>query len=69
MYIWSLPAIACTRDVSGLPVAVTRALLSEGLESLLAQERDHQAALFLTEDHAEGKAAFKARRAPVFHGR
>ncbi len=52
-----------------LPVAVTRALLSEGLESLLAQERDHQAALFLTEDHAEGKAAFKARRAPVFHGR
>jgi 2-(1,2-epoxy-1,2-dihydrophenyl)acetyl-CoA isomerase len=52
-----------------LAVASTKALLAEGLDALLDREREQQAMLLLTEDHAEGKAAFAAKRAPRFAGR
>lgn len=52
-----------------LPVAITKALLAEGLDALLDRELEQQAKLLLTADHAEGKAAFAAKRAPVFTGR
>lgn len=52
-----------------LPIAMTKALLAEGLDALLDRERDIQAALFMTADHAEGKAAFMAKRASRFTGR
>lgn len=51
-----------------LPVAYTRAFLAEGLDAALDWEREVQSALFLSADHAEGKAAFLAKRAPVFKG-
>ena len=37
--------------------------------ALLDRERDIQAALSMTADHAEGKAAFMAKRTPRFTGR
>jgi enoyl-CoA hydratase/carnithine racemase len=52
-----------------LPIALTKALLAEGLDALLDRERDAQAALFLTADHAEGKAAFAQKRPPRFVAR
>lgn len=51
-----------------LPIAMTRALLAEGLDHALDRELDLQSALFLTADHAEGRDAFLARRSPVFRG-
>ena len=56
-------------DMAPLPVALTRAYLSRGLDEALAWERDTQSALFATDDHAEGKAAFLGKRRPVFTGR
>jgi enoyl-CoA hydratase/carnithine racemase len=52
-----------------LPVALTRQHLAAGLDAVLDWERDTQATLFLTADHAEGRAAFLAKRPPVFEGR
>ncbi len=52
-----------------LPLALTKQYLSAGLDAALDQERELQAALFLTADHQEGKAAFLGKRAPAFSGR
>ncbi|EOQ80679.1 enoyl-CoA hydratase/isomerase family protein, partial [Pseudomonas aeruginosa] len=51
-----------------LPLAMTKALLAEGLDLLLEREGELQSQLFLSADHAEGKAAFLAKRPPVFRG-
>lgn len=51
-----------------LPVAMTRQHLAAGLDAALDWEREAQSTLFLTADHAEGKAAFLAKRPPVFKG-
>lgn len=51
-----------------LPVALTRQHLAAGLDAALDWEREAQSALFLTADHGEGKAAFLAKRPPVFRG-
>lgn len=55
-------------DMAPLPVAMTKQWLSAGLDAALEWERDTQAALFMTADHAEGKAAFLEKRPPVFGG-
>jgi enoyl-CoA hydratase/carnithine racemase len=52
-----------------LPIALTKRLLADGLDAGLAQERDLQSTLFLTEDHREGREAFLGKRKPVFKGR
>jgi enoyl-CoA hydratase len=39
------------------------------LENAMAYERDLQTICFATEDAAEGRAAFKEKRAPVFRRR
>lgn len=55
-----------------LPVGYAKAVLARGpqpLDSLLAQEADSQALLFTSEDFAEGRDAFLAKRRPVFSGR
>jgi enoyl-CoA hydratase/carnithine racemase len=52
-----------------LPIAMTKSYLSHGLADALEWERNAQSALFLTADHAEGKAAFLGKRAAVFQGR
>lgn len=51
-----------------LALALTKALLAEGLDAALDRERDMQSTLFLTQDHAEGRDAFLAKRRPVFRG-
>ena len=52
-----------------LPIAMTKSYLAQGLADALEWERNAQSALFLTADHAEGKAAFLAKRPPIFQGR
>lgn len=52
-----------------LPIALTKQHLAKGLDEALEWERDTQAALFMTADHAEGKAAFLEKRDPHFNGR
>ena len=49
-------------------IAMTRAILARGLVEALEWERTGQAALFMTADHEEGKAAFLGKRQPVFKG-
>ena len=49
-------------------IAMTRSILMRGLVEALEWERTGQAALFMTADHAEGKAAFLGKRKPVFKG-
>jgi len=51
-----------------LSLALTKAALAAGIGEALARERDLQAALFLTADHAEGKRAFFDKRAAEFRG-
>jgi 2-(1,2-epoxy-1,2-dihydrophenyl)acetyl-CoA isomerase len=64
----ALDRAALFRDAAPLPVAMTKRYLAAGLDAALDWERDTQSALFLTTDHAEGRAAFLAKRAPVFKG-
>ncbi|MDB5413697.1 MAG: enoyl-CoA hydratase [Rubritepida sp.] len=52
-----------------LPIAYTKQWFADDLERALAREADFQAALFVTEDHKEGRAAFLAKRKPSFKGR
>jgi 2-(1,2-epoxy-1,2-dihydrophenyl)acetyl-CoA isomerase len=52
-----------------LSTAFTKEYLARGLDEVLDWERSQQAALFLTDDHAEGKAAFREKRQPHFQGR
>ncbi len=49
-----------------LPIALTKQILAEGLDRALEDERHFQTACFLSDDHAEGKAAFLAKREPRF---
>jgi enoyl-CoA hydratase/carnithine racemase len=56
-------------NAAPLPIAMTKSYLAEGLAASLEWERNTQSALFLTADHAEGKAAFLEKRVPVFRGR
>lgn len=51
---------------ASLPIALTKQILAEGLDRALEDERHFQTACFLSEDHAEGKAAFLAKREPRF---
>ena len=50
------------------PMALTKQLLGAGLDRALEQERHFQSTLFLTEDFAEGRAAFLGKRQPEFKG-
>ena len=52
-----------------LPTALAKEYLARGIDEVLDWERSQQAALFLTADHAEGKAAFREKRPPRFRGR
>ncbi len=51
-----------------LPTALVKQYLAQGLDAALDWEREVQSSLFLTADHAEGKAAFLEKRAAVFGG-
>lgn len=54
-----------------IPVALIKAAYAKGditLDDVLRTEVDHQPALYLSQDHSEGVAAFRARRTPVFTG-
>lgn len=51
---------------AALPIALTKQILAEGLDRALEQERHFQTACFLGPEHAEGKAAFLAKREPDF---
>ena len=55
-------------EAASLPVALTRQWLAAGLDAALDWEREAQSALFLTADHAEGKAAFLEKRPARFSG-
>jgi len=50
------------------PMALTKAMLSAGLDAALEVERHYQTTLFLSADHREGRAAFLEKRAPRFGG-
>jgi len=52
-----------------LPIGLTKQYLAAGLDAALDWERDTQAAMFLTADHAEGKRAFLEKRPPAFLGK
>ncbi len=64
----ALARAALFHATAPLPVAMTKQYLAAGLDAALEWERDTQSALFLTADHAEGKAAFLGKRAPAFGG-
>jgi 2-(1,2-epoxy-1,2-dihydrophenyl)acetyl-CoA isomerase len=64
----ALARAATFHEAAPLPAAFTKAYLAQGLDAVLDWEREVQSSLFLTADHAEGKAAFLAKRAPVFKG-
>lgn len=51
-----------------LPIALAKRMLAEGLERALEDERHFQTLCFLSAEHAEGRAAFLAKREPDFGG-
>lgn len=65
----ALARAALFQAAAPLPIAFTRHFYAAGLDAALDWERETQSALFLTADHAEGKAAFLAKRLPTFQGR
>ena len=54
---------------AALPIALTKQMLAEGIDAALERERDWQTMCFLSADHAEGRAAFLAKREPIFTGK
>jgi enoyl-CoA hydratase/carnithine racemase len=56
-------------DAAPIPLAMVKSYLARGLAEALEWERNAQATMFLTADHAEGRDAFLARRKPHFTGR
>ncbi|OKO81097.1 enoyl-CoA hydratase-related protein [Bradyrhizobium sp. AS23.2] len=52
-----------------LSIAYTKVAFAANFEALLSWEREAQSTLLLTQDHAEGRAAFAEKRPPVFQGR
>lgn len=52
-----------------LPIGYLKSFTTEGLDRALAFEKDCASMLFISEDHAEGVAAFRQRRQPRFQGR
>lgn len=64
----ALARVRALHDAAPLPIALTKQFLTAGLDAALDWEREVQSALFQTADHAEGKAAFLARRPPRFGG-
>ena len=52
-----------------LPIAYTKQWFAEDLDRALARESDFQAALFVTQDFKEGRAAFLGKRKPAFKGK
>jgi len=64
----ALGRAALFQAAASLPAAMTKQYLAAGLDAALEWERDTQSTLFLTADHAEGKAAFLGRRTPSFGG-
>ena len=65
----ALELAAVLAETAPLPIAMTKSYLAQGLGDALEWERNVQSMLFLSEDHAEGKAAFLGKRAPLFVGR
>lgn len=64
----ALALAATLAQAAPLPIAMTKSFLSQGLAEALEWERTVQSMLFLSADHAEGKAAFLAKRKPDFTG-
>ncbi len=64
----ALARAALFQAAAPLPLAMTKQYLAAGLDAALEWERDTQSTLFLTADHAEGKAAFLGKRTPSFGG-
>ncbi len=64
----ALARAALFHAAAPLPIAMTKEHLAVGLDAALEWERGTQSMLFLTADHAEGKAAFLGKRPPVFGG-
>jgi len=64
----ALARAALFHAAAPLPVAMSKQYLAAGLDAALEWERDTQSMLFLTADHAEGKAAFLGKRSPGFNG-
>ncbi len=62
----ALARAALFHAAAPLPVAMTKQYLAAGLDAALDWERDAQSTLFLTADHAEGRAAFLGKRPPTF---
>ncbi len=64
----ALARAALFHAAAPLPIAMSKQYLAAGLDAALEWERDTQSMLFLTTDHAEGKAAFLGKRSPSFNG-